>query len=131
MQELGITFPGSFDLARNCPFCAVLDNCTGFALEKVPPLGLFQIPMFCGIAEAVAIPARQYAGGPQGPPGRYSGAPGLIFFQYQIVDREKRDRALNDEIQHGRAAMLGVFGAICHCMLDSTDHHFFYPVTHK
>jgi len=27
--------------------------------------------------------------------------------------------------------MLGTFGAMCHSMLDSCDHHFFYPITHN
>jgi len=44
---------------------------------------------------------------------------------------EARDRALNVEIQNCRGAMLGVFGAMCHSMLDSCDHHFFYPITHN
>jgi hypothetical protein len=35
------------------------------------------------------------------------------------------------EIQNGRAAMLGVTGAMMHSCLDSCDHHFFYPITHN
>jgi len=27
--------------------------------------------------------------------------------------------------------MLGVTGCMIHSMLDSTDHHFFYPITHN
>jgi hypothetical protein len=54
-------------------------------------------------------------------PGGYPG---------QIEDPEARDRALNVEIQNGRAAMLGVTGSMMHSCLDSCDHHFFYPITH-
>ncbi|KAH8068994.1 chlorophyll A-B binding protein [Aureococcus anophagefferens] len=32
---------------------------------------------------------------------------------------------------NGRAAMLGVTGAMIHSQLDSCDHHFFYPITHN
>ena len=40
-------------------------------------------------------------------------------------------RALTCELQNGRAAMLGTFGAMCHSCVDSCDHHFFYPITHN
>ena len=42
-----------------------------------------------------------------------------------------RLRALTCELQNGRAAMLGTFGAMCHSCVDSCDHHFFYPITHN
>merc|ERR1719201_830673 len=42
-----------------------------------------------------------------------------------------RNRALTCELQNGRAAMLGTFGAMCHSCVDSCDHHFFYPITHN
>merc|ERR1719328_11348 len=111
VQELGITFP---------------------ALANVPTFGLVQILLFGGIAETVAMPASQYTGGPQDLPGGYDGSPGTIPGGYpdQIEDPEARDRALNVEIQNGRAAMLGVTGCMMHSCLDSCDHHFFYPITH-
>mmetsp|Transcript_23293 Transcript_23293/g.35299 ORF Transcript_23293/g.35299 Transcript_23293/m.35299 type:complete len:219 (+) Transcript_23293:89-745(+) len=136
VQELGITFPGSLDFAGKVPFDSVLKDGVGFpALQNIPPIGLAQIVLFGGIAEMIAIPARQYTGGPQNLPGGYDGSPGLIPGGYpwteQITDAEERDRALNVEIQNGRAAMMGVFGAMCHSNLDSCDHHFFYPITHN
>ena len=135
VQELGITFPGSLDLAGNVPFSSVLDDGMGFpALANVPSLGLAQILVFGAVAETVAMPAGQYTGGPQDLPGGYDGSSGTIPggypFTTQIEDVEARDRALNVEIQNGRAAMLGVTGAMMHSCLDSCDHHFFYPITH-
>ena len=52
-------------------------------------------------------------------------------FTTQITDPAARTRSLNCEIQNGRGAMLGVTGCMIHSMLDSTDHHFFYPITHN
>jgi len=136
VQELGVTFPGSLDLKGEYPFSSVLDDGMGFAaFSHVPTLGLFQILLFGGLAELVAMPSDQYTGGPQDLPGGFDGSSGTIPggypFTTQIEDPEQRDRTLNVEIQNGRAAMLGVFGAMCHSMLDSTQHHFFYPITHN
>merc|ERR1711906_102755 len=118
-RELGITFPGSLDLKGDIPFSSVLDDGMGFAaLAHVPAFGIAQIALFGYLAETVAMPASQYTGGPQNLPG-------------QIEDPDVRDRALNVEIQNGRAAMLGVTGCMMHSMLDSCDHHFFYPITHN
>ena len=133
VQELGITFPGSLDLAGDVPFDSVLADGMGFpALANVPTFGLVQILLFGGLAETVAMPAGEYTGGPQNLPGGYDGSPGTIPGGYpgQIEDPEARDRALNVEIQNGRAAMLGVTGCMMHSCLDSCDHHFFYPITH-
>ena len=136
VQELDLHFPGSLDIKGDYPFRDVLSDGMGFAaLGHVPLFGLAQILLFGGVAELVAIPAYQYTGGPQNLPGGYDGAPGRIPGGYpwmeQITDVETRDRALNVEIQNGRAAMLGVTGAMMHSMLDSCDHHFFYPITHN
>jgi len=136
VQELGITFPGSLDLAGDYPFADVLKDGMGFpALANIPALGLAQIALFGGLAEVVAMPAGEYTGGPQDLPGGYDGSSGTIPggypFTTQIEDPEERDRKLNIEIQNGRAAMLGVTGAMMHSCLDSCDHHFFYPITHN
>merc|ERR1712060_835590 len=136
VQELGITFPGSLDLAGDVPFASVLDDGMGFpALAAVPTFGLAQILLFGGLAETVAMPAGEYTGGPQDLPGGYDGSAGTIPggypFQNQIEDAEARDRTLNCEIQNGRGAMLGVTGCMMHSCLDSCDHHFFYPITHN
>merc|ERR1711935_421640 len=133
VQELGITFPGTMDLKGEVPFA---DIGTGFgAIANIPSLGLAQIVLFAGIADTVAMPSGEYTGGPQNLPGGFDGSSGTIPggypFTTQIEDPEQRDRTLNVEIQNGRAAMLGVFGAMCHSMLDSTQHHFFYPITHN
>merc|ERR1711933_671745 len=133
VQELGITFPGSLTLDGSVQFSDILKDGMGFpALANVPTFGLAQILLFGGIAETVAMPASQYTGGPQNLPGGYDGSAGTIPGGYpgQIEDPEARDRALNVEIQNGRAAMLGVTGCMMHSCLDSCDHHFFYPITH-
>merc|ERR1719190_357376 len=136
VQELGITFPGSLDLKGEYPFSGVLADGMGFAaLSHVPTFGLVQIGLFGALAELVAMPSSQYTGGPQDLPGGYDGSSGTIPggypFTTQIEDVEQRDRTLNCELQNGRGAMLGVFGAMCHSCLDSCDHHFFYPITHN
>ena len=136
VQELGVTFPGSLDLGGEYPFSEVLKDGMGFpALANVPTFGLVQILLFGALAELVAMPASQYTGGPQDLPGGYDGSAGTIPggypFTTQIEDADERDRKLNIELQNGRAAMLGVTGAMMHSCLDSCDHHFFYPITHN
>merc|ERR1719216_398672 len=131
VQELDITFPGSMTLDGSVKFS---DIGYGFdALNNIPRFGLFQIVAFAFIAETAAMPAGQYTGGPQNLPGGFDGSTGTIPggypFTTQIEDPEERDRKLNIEIQNGRAAMLGVTGAMMHSCLDSCDHHFFYPIT--
>ena len=133
VQELGITFPGSINLDGSVQFS---DIGTGFgAISNIPTFGLFQIVAFAGFAEIGAMPAAQYTGGPQNLPGGYDGSvgtiPGGYPFTTQIEDPVARTRALTCELQNGRAAMLGVFGAMCHSCVDSCDHHFFYPITHN
>ena len=136
VQELGITFPGSINLDGSVQFSDILKDGMGFAaLSNVPTFGLAQILLFGGIAETVAMPASQYTGGPQNLPGGYDGSAGTIPggypFTEQITDPAARTRALTCELQNGRAAMMGTFGAMCHSMVDSCDHHFFYPITHN
>jgi len=136
VQELGVTFPGSLDLAGDYPFSEVLKDGMGFpALGNIPSYGLVQIFLFGALAETVAMPSGQYTGGPQDLPAGFDGSQGTIPggypFTTQIEDPDERDRKLNIEIQNGRAAMLGVTGAMIHSCLDSCDHHFFYPITHN
>ena len=136
VQELGITFPGSMTLDGSVQFSDILKDGMGFpALENVPRLGLLQIVAFGFVAETAAMPATQYTGGPQNLPGGYDGSigtiPGGYPFTNQIEDVTARNRALTCELQNGRAAMLGTFGAMCHSCVDSCDHHFFYPITHN
>jgi len=132
-QELGITFPGSATLDGSVQWA---DIGTGFdALANIPKFGLFQIVAFIFIAETAAMPAGQYTGGPQNLPGGYDGRepfiPGGYPFTDQVTDPTERTRALTCELQNGRAAMLGTFGAMCHSCVDSCDHHFFFPITHN
>ena len=160
VQELGITFPGSMTLDGPAPrprvspsrgrrspgidvphagsvqFSDILKDGMGFpALENVPRLGLLQIVAFGFVAETAAMPATQYTGGPQNLPGGYDGSigtiPGGYPFTNQIEDVTARNRALTCELQNGRGAMLGTFGAMLHSELDSCQHHFFYPITHN
>jgi len=136
VQELGWTFPGSLDASGQYPFDAVLKDGMGFpALANIPAGGICQIILFVGLAEGYVLDSTQYTGGPQDLPAGYDGAspfiPGGYPFSTQIEDPVERDRKLNVEIQNGRAAMLGVTGAMIHSCLDSTEHHFFYPITHN
>ena len=136
VQELGITFPGSMTIDGSVQFSDILKDGMGFpAVANIPTFGLFQIVAFAGFAEIGAMPAAQYTGGPQNLPGGYDGSvgtiPGGYPFTTQIEDVTARNRALTCELQNGRAAMLGTFGAMCHSCVDSCDHHFFYPITHN
>merc|ERR1719265_2337767 len=136
VQELGITFPGSMTLDGSFQFSDILKDGMGFpALENVPRLGLLQIVAVAFVAETAAMPATQYTGGPQNLPGGYDGSigtiPGGYPFTNQIEDVTARNRALTCELQNGRGAMLGTFGAMLHSELDSCQHHFFYPITHN
>mgnify|MGYP002879648388 CR=1 FL=1 len=133
VQELGITFPGSMTLDGSVKFS---DIGYGFdAINNIPKLGLLQIVAFGFVAETAAMPATQYTGGPQNLPGGYDGSigtiPGGYPFTNQIEDVTARNRALTCELQNGRGAMLGTFGAMLHSELDSCQHHFFYPITHN
>merc|ERR1712021_207076 len=66
VQELGVTFPGSLDLAGDYPFSEVLKDGMGFpALGNIPSFGLVQIALFGALAETVAMPSGEYTGGPQ------------------------------------------------------------------
>ena len=136
VEELGVTFPGSINLDGSVQFSDILKDGMGFpAVANIPTFGLFQIVAFAGFAEIGAMPAAQYTGGPQNLPGGYDGSvgtiPGGYPFTTQIEDVTARNRALTCELQNGRAAMLGTFGAMCHSCVDSCDHHFFYPITHN
>ena len=136
VQELGITFPGSINLDGSVQFSDILKDGMGFpAVANIPTFGLFQIVAFAGFAEIGAMPAAQYTGGPQNLPGGYDGSvgtiPGGYPFTNQIEDVTARNRALTCELQNGRGAMLGTFGAMLHSELDSCQHHFFYPITHN
>ena len=122
--------------AGSVQFSDILKDGMGFpALENVPRLGLLQIVAFAFVAETAAMPATQYTGGPQNLPGGYDGSigtiPGGYPFTNQIEDVTARNRALTCELQNGRGAMLGTFGAMLHSELDSCQHHFFYPITHN
>ena len=122
--------------AGSVQFSDILKDGMGFpAVANIPTFGLFQIVAFAGFAEIGAMPAAQYTGGPQNLPGGYDGSvgtiPGGYPFTTQIEDVTARNRALTCELQNGRAAMLGTFGAMCHSCVDSCDHHFFYPITHN
>ncbi|KAH8083434.1 chlorophyll A-B binding protein [Aureococcus anophagefferens] len=106
VQELGITFPGSINLDGSVQFSDILKDGMGFAaINNIPKFGLFQIVAFGFIAETAAMPATQ--------------------------SRTPRPARATCELQNGRAAMMGVTGAMMHSQLDSCDHHFFYPITHN
>merc|ERR1712071_103060 len=96
VQELGVTFPGTLDLAGNYPFADVLKDGMGFnALTNIPALGIAQIVLFAGLAESTAMPASEYTGGPQDLPGGFDGSQGTIPggypFTTQIEDPDERD----------------------------------------
>ena len=105
------------------------------ALANIPGFGIFHIIIFAGLVEGVDMPSIKYTGGPQDLPGGFDGAAPFINGEYpfatKIEDTEECDPKLNIKIQNGRTAMLGVTGAMIYSMLDSINHHFFYPITHS
>ena len=130
VQELGITFPGSINLDGSVQFPDILKDGMGFpAVANIPTFGLFQIVAFAGFAEIGAMPAAQYTGGPQNPRAATTApsAPSPAATRSRRRSRTSRawNRALTSELQNGRAAMLGTFGAMCHSCVDSCDHRFF------
>ena len=105
VHNAGIEFPGYLSYPGSplgtpagIPFSSIPDGFAG--LFSLPPFGLVQILLFCGIVETSVWPASEYS-------GNY----GTGYPFGDLSDPEVRAFKLNLELNQGRAAMLGIFAA--------------------
>jgi len=105
VHNAGIEFPGYLSLPgsplgtpEGITFSSIPDGFSG--LFSLPPFGLVQILLFCGIIETSIWPASEYS-------GNY----GTGYPFGDLSDPEVRAFKLNLELNQGRAAMLGIFAA--------------------
>ena len=98
VHNAGIEFPGSMTLDGSVKFSDISDGFTG--LFEVPALGLAQIFLLTGIMELVTWPANDYS-------GNYG-----TGYLGQTLEGEELKFKLDMELNQGRAAMLGIFGAM-------------------
>ncbi|KAK7240443.1 chlorophyll A-B binding protein [Aureococcus anophagefferens] len=85
------------------------------------PAAAFQAP----VAQKASVVVKDSIGVDPGPI-----EPSGLFWEDK-ESRTPRPARATCELQNGRAAMMGVTGAMMHSQLDSCDHHFFYPITHN
>ena len=98
IHNAGIEFPGYLSPSQGIAFSDVSDGFTG--IFDVPFLGLVQILLLCGFIEAGIWPA-----------SNYSGDYGTGYFGKTLQGEELKFK-LDMELNQGRAAMLGIFGAM-------------------
>jgi len=98
VHNAGIELPGSLTLDGSIKFSDIPDGVDG--IRAIPPLGLAQIFLFCGLMETITWPA-----------GNYSGDYGTGYLG-QTLEGEELKNKLNIELNQGRAAMLGILGAM-------------------
>ena len=98
VHNAGIEIPGSMTLDGSVKFSDISDGFTG--LFEVPALGLAQIFLLTGIMELVTWPANDYS-------GNYG-----TGYLGQTLEGEELKFKLDMELNQGRAAMLGIFGAM-------------------
>jgi len=105
VHNANLEFPGYLSLPgsplgtpEGITFASIPDGFSG--LFSLPPFGLVQILLFCGIMETAVWPASDYS-------GNY----GTGYPFGDLSDPEERAFKLNIELNQGRAAMLGIFAA--------------------
>jgi len=98
VHNAGIEIPGSINLDGSVKFSDIPDGFKG--IWAVPAFGLFQIVLFAGIMELVTWPASDYT-------GDYG-----TGYLGQTLEGEELKFKLDMELNQGRAAMLGIFGAM-------------------
>merc|ERR1719272_1711062 len=98
VHNAGIEIPGSLTLDGSVKFAEISDGFTG--LFEVPALGLAQILLGTGLMELVTWPASDYS-------GDYG-----TGYLGRTLEGEELKFKLDMELNQGRAAMLGIFGAM-------------------
>ncbi|GMI09600.1 hypothetical protein TrRE_jg1343, partial [Triparma retinervis] len=101
-HNAGIEFPGYLSKSENMRFSDVPDGFTG--LFSIPTAGLAQIFFFCGVCELAIWPASNYS-------GDYGTGYGRPFVP-NVLEGDELKYKLDMEINQGRAAMMGIFGAM-------------------
>merc|ERR1719482_2036895 len=98
VHNAGIELPGMISPSNNLAFSDISDGFTG--IFEVPTLGLLQILLVAGFIEGGIWPASDYS-------GDYG-----TGYLGQTLEGEELKFKLDMELNQGRAAMLGIFGAM-------------------
>merc|ERR1719410_2635816 len=101
-HNANIEFPGYLSKELGIRFSDVPNGMNG--LLSLPTAGLAQIVFFCGVCELAIWPASNYS-------GDYGCGYGRPFVANKLEGPERKFK-LDMEINQGRAAMLGIFGAM-------------------
>ncbi|GMI35528.1 hypothetical protein TrCOL_g10334 [Triparma columacea] len=101
-HNANIEFPGYLSKSENMRFSDVPDGMAG--LFSIPTAGLAQIFFFCGVCELAIWPASNYS-------GDYGTGYGRPFVP-NVLEGDELKYKLDLEINQGRAAMMGIFGAM-------------------
>jgi len=97
-----IEFPGYISKELGIRFADIPNGMAG--LTSIPTAGLSQIVFACGVVELAIWPAKNYS-------GDYGTGYGRPFVP-NFLEGEELKNKLDMEINQGRAAMLGIFGAM-------------------
>lgn len=101
-HNAGIEFPGYLSKELGIRFSDIPDGSAG--LFSVPLAGLTQIVFFAGVCELAIWPASNYS-------GDYGTGYGRPFVP-NFLEGDELKYKLDMEINQGRAAMMGIFGAM-------------------
>ena len=97
-----IEFPGYLSKELGIRFADIPNGING--LFSVPLAGITQIVFFCGVCELAIWPASNYS-------GDYGCGYGRPFVP-NFLEGEEKMQKLNVEMNQGRAAMMGIMGAM-------------------
>lgn len=101
-HNAGIEFPGYLSKELGIRFSDIPDGMNG--LFSVPLAGITQIFFFCGVCELAIWPASNYS-------GDYKCGYGRPFVP-NFLEGDELKYKLDMELNQGRAAMLGIMGAL-------------------
>merc|ERR1719330_1586898 len=102
LHNADVEFPGYLSKELGIRFADIPNGMAG--LGAIPTAGLAQIVFFCGVCELAIWPASNYS-------GDYGCGYGRPFVANKLEGPERKFK-LDMEINQGRAAMLGIFGAM-------------------
>jgi len=102
LHNADVEFPGYLSKELGIRFSDIPNGMAG--LGAIPTAGLSQIVFACGVVELALWPANNYS-------GDYGMGYGRPFVP-NFLEGEELKRKLDMEINQGRAAMLGIFGAM-------------------